>query len=132
MINNCPSCKEVLGSFTYSGVYTLVSDSATSICPDGCLYKNNMGQHFCFREGGLQVKQCIDLNSDNNIPESVTENIISSTELTIDNDFFIIGGGSSAEGSSRSVSCYSEAGRMLDAPDLPPDLVGGVAGGSHH
>ena len=142
----CPTCKEVLGEFIYSGVYTLVGESM--VCPDSCLYQNNMGQHFCFKPGGLQVKYCTDLNSDKNKPVEQQNNIMSTTTtiattttttitttkttttttMPVDNDFYILGGGTGSGGKSRALGCYGENGRMMDLPLLPDDLVGGVGG----
>jgi len=134
----CPSCKEVLGNVLYSGVYTLVAEG-TPICPDECLYKDQKAQHFCFKPGGFQVRECTDVNSDKNRPSDIdTTTILPTTSTTttlpattteeIDNDYFFLGGGSGSNGKSRTIGCYGESGQMMEAPLLPADIVGGVGG----
>jgi len=135
----CPSCKEVMGDHPYSGMYTLVTEGVSmSICPDSCLYKDQSGQHFCFKPGGAapaQVRYCSrrsdhDNKTDTQVTTSPTTTDIptTTTNLTIDNDFFILAGGSGKSGKSRTVGCYGEMGRMMEPPPLPADVVGGVGG----
>merc|ERR1719317_410885 len=109
------------------------------VCPDSCLYQNNMGQHFCFKPGGLQVKYCTDLNSDKNKPVEQQNNIMSTTTtitttttttttittttitttttttttMPVDNDYYILGGGTGSGGKSRALGCYGENGRTM-------------------
>eukprot|EP00092_Neocalanus_flemingeri_P047134 GFUD01053314.1.p1 GENE.GFUD01053314.1~~GFUD01053314.1.p1 ORF type:complete len:455 (+),score=127.27 GFUD01053314.1:72-1436(+) len=126
--NGCPICKEVLGTHPYSGLYSLVEEGV-SICPDSCLYKDQSDQHFCFKPGGLQVRHCAkqtlqpSTTTTTTIPPSTT-----SVSLPITRDYFVLAGGSAKAGKSSTVGCYGEMGRMMDAPLLPADVVGGVGG----